>query len=271
MKITPSKLIGAVAAALLLACVPALAQCPQWDVSGEWTLEQSDGYTLRMNLQQNGKTVTGGARFGYVKKPDGVLAPFKGGDPATQRGSVSGNIAGDDFYVEIGWSSGSTGIYRGKVGAQGRIEGSTYDKGAPGSKANWFSPTLMKCQGANETGPVPIKRTGKASVPMPATPPPRPIKSTGKAATGANAAAGVPRIVVFNKPGQRPGTRTLTWDGGPDHPYAEVWVKVGDEDETKVVEQGKGSRAVTVEPGKTYLYILTDSGERLATDSVKGN
>ncbi len=77
----------------------------------------------------------------------------------------------------------------------------------------------------------------------------------------------VPWIVA--KPGQTPGTKTLTWDGGPDHPYAEVWVKVDDQDEKFVVEKGKGTREVTVEPGNTYLYILTDSGKQLATVSVQ--
>ena len=46
-------------------------------------------------------------------------------------------------------------------------------------------------------------------------------------------------------------------------------MKVDDEDEKFVVEQGKGGRKVTVEAGKTYLYILTDAGKRLATVTVK--
>ena len=64
------------------------------------------------------------------------------------------------------------------------------------------------------------------------------------------------------------GTTMLTWDGGEDHPYAEVWIKVGDGDETFVIEQGKGTLKVDVEKGKTYLYILTDAGKRLATVTV---
>jgi hypothetical protein len=68
--------------------------------------------------------------------------------------------------------------------------------------------------------------------------------------------------------GATQGACTITWDGGADHPYAEVWVKVDDGAETFVVEQGKGSRTVTVERGKRYLYMLTDSGQRLATTTV---
>jgi len=65
------------------------------------------------------------------------------------------------------------------------------------------------------------------------------------------------------------GQTTLIWDGGKDHPYAEVWVKVDDGEETFVVEQAKGTRQVIVEWGRTYLYILSDAGKRLATVTVK--
>ena len=68
--------------------------------------------------------------------------------------------------------------------------------------------------------------------------------------------------------GQTQGTTTLRWDGGNDHPYAEVWVKVGDADEAFIVEQGQGTRQVTIERGKTYLFILTDANQRLATVTV---
>ena len=69
--------------------------------------------------------------------------------------------------------------------------------------------------------------------------------------------------------GQTVGKTTLTWDGGNAHPFAEVWVKIDDADETFMVEQGKGTREVTIEPRKTYLFILTDAGQRLATVTVR--
>ena len=87
--------------------------------------------------------------------------------------------------------------------------------------------------------------------------------------TGAKITAS-PSVVTIPA-GQTTGTTTLTWDAGPNHPYAEVWVTVDGGDERKIVEQGKGSRQVQVRAGKTYLYILTDSGKQLATTTVKGN
>ena len=50
--------------------------------------------------------------------------------------------------------------------------------------------------------------------------------------------------------GQASSTTTLEWDGGGDHPYAEVWQQVDNNDETFVVESGKGTRQIgpKVEP-----------------------
>ncbi|MGE0827555.1 MAG: hypothetical protein AB7G75_35200 [Candidatus Binatia bacterium] len=68
--------------------------------------------------------------------------------------------------------------------------------------------------------------------------------------------------------GQPSGTTTLEWDGGDDHPYAEVWQQVDNADETFVVESGKGMRQMTVEAGKTYIFRLSDAGEILASVTV---
>jgi hypothetical protein len=68
--------------------------------------------------------------------------------------------------------------------------------------------------------------------------------------------------------GQTSGSTTLEWDGGDDHPYAEVWQQVGDADETFVLESGKGTRQMTVEVGKTYIFKLSDAGELLASVTV---
>jgi hypothetical protein len=61
---------------------------------------------------------------------------------------------------------------------------------------------------------------------------------------------------------------TLEWDGGTKHPYAEVWVRVDQNDETFIVEQGRGIRNATVELGKHYVFKLSDSNVLLAQVSV---
>ena len=65
------------------------------------------------------------------------------------------------------------------------------------------------------------------------------------------------------------GQTTIAWDGGANHPYAEIWVKLEGQNETKLLEQARGTLPVTVERGRTYLYILTDAGMTLATVTVR--
>ena len=82
-----------------------------------------------------------------------------------------------------------------------------------------------------------------------------------------------PFIIADNNPvvvpaGHTSGTVTLEWDGGKDHPYAEVWVRVDQNDETFIVEQGRGSRNATVELGKNYEFKLSDSNVLLASVKV---
>ena len=82
-----------------------------------------------------------------------------------------------------------------------------------------------------------------------------------------------PFIVADNNPvvlpaGRTSGTVTLEWDGGKDHRYAEVWVRVDENDETFIVEQGRGIRNVKVEFGKSYEFKLSDSNVLLASVKV---
>ena len=82
-----------------------------------------------------------------------------------------------------------------------------------------------------------------------------------------------PFIIADNNPvvipaGQTSGTVTLEWDGGAKHPYAEVWVRVDQNDETFIVEQGRGSRNETVELGKNYEFKLSDANVLLASVKV---
>lgn len=82
-----------------------------------------------------------------------------------------------------------------------------------------------------------------------------------------------PYIYALSNPvvipaGQSSGTVTLVWDGGKDHPYAEVWVRVDQNDETFIIEKGKGTRNSTVEFGKSYEFKLSDSNVLLASVRV---
>ena len=61
----------------------------------------------------------------------------------------------------------------------------------------------------------------------------------------------------------------MLWDAGADHRNAELRVQVDGGEETLVAKQAKGGTRLKVDAGKTYLYVLTDAGQRLGTVTVK--
>ena len=301
-----SKIIGSAAVVLLCACGVAQAECNRWDASGQWQIKQGD-LVVKVDLGQTGSTLRGTAQY-RRKDKDYSLHGNPAVIKRTLNGGVVGKVDGNNINLEMDWDDGSGGIYTGTIAATGMIYGKVIiDRNRPGNTWFWSSRQPMICADDKPKSKPPvglglpppktedpslgdalkagselplgsskrvISHKGKGSTAgdaaSPAASPKRVISHKGKGPTDATAPAGVPKIVVFNKPGQAPGTQTLTWDGGPDHPYAEVWVSVDGGQERKVVEQGKGTRQVSVEPGKTYRYILTDSGQQLATDTATG-
>ncbi|HEV7700997.1 MAG TPA: hypothetical protein VGO43_12260 [Pyrinomonadaceae bacterium] len=258
----PMFILGGLLFAAFCALLPTSAhgQCAQWDASGEWQIQQSNGYTLSVDLTQSGKAINGTSSYGTTTGGTKVLGVLVvGGDPAIHRDNVSGNIEGDDFYVLIG----TAGVYRGKVGPSGRIDGTTYDQNHPSSQATWFSSRTMKCSPPPPPPrPKPIKSSGKAKVesaPTPPSTPAPPMKVPGIVASQ----------VIFTSIYQPVGFVVLTWDAGPDHPNAQVWVKINGSPKILVLKQPKGGLQQTVERGRTYEYILAEkTGKTLSTVMV---
>lgn len=208
---------------------PVEAGCQRWDVSGQWELRLDNGENVKVNLQQGKWGQTSANLTGTGERIATAGANSYFDKP--QKGVISGNITDNAFTMLLTVRTDQH-RFTGTIGPSGKMEGICTT--TTSSDRHWVSSRRMKCA---DEAPAPTRK--------------------------------VPFIVAGNNPGQAPGTKTLTWDGGPEHPYAEVWVKVNDQDEKFVVEKGKGTREVTVQPGNTYLYILSDSGERLDTVTVK--
>jgi hypothetical protein len=237
---------------LVILPYPTKAQCKQWDVSGKWILNVEKGASETLDLKQEGTNIKGKSLLGL------------GGGP------VLGTVEGDDFAITIDWAKpGNTvapgaadfEIFKGKIGSDGIIHGFGSTRNNPDlsgkNKNPWSSNRPMTC---TARAPRVIKHTGRPKVDPAPNPSIEPSANAPMISATPNNGAFVPGKIAHT---------VIRWDGGPDHPYAELWVRVNDEDEKFVIEQGKGSRQMVVEPGKTYLYILTDSGTTLATVTVK--
>ena len=258
----------------------ASAQCAQWNLSGNLSIQQEKTVVL-FDLAQNGTLLAGRASYSATGKEINLGIAQLGADSITRMGDVDGSIMGNAFTVKVYWDGNhKIGVYTGTISATGRIEGDVYGEENPNVKVRWYSINRVGCApavaakkrkmfdpvppAANTEQPQPIqhtgvRRTGHATIVEPATDPVKPVP----AALTAPGIIASPNNIALVK-GKSKGTTTLTWDAGRVHPNAEVWVKVDDEDETKVVATGKGTLQVTVVPGKSYLYILKDAGKTLA-------
>jgi hypothetical protein len=225
------------------------AQCGQRDIGGTWDIWISGTKAVeRLNLTQSGTNLSGRAD---LQTP---LNPYKDG------GKVTGHVEGEKVTFVISWRNDSSTItesFTGTFGQDGTIRGQARIWALAGSvDVEWTSDRAMKCL-YNA-----VKRLGVK--------PSNPADQAGPTASTSE----VPWIVatpnnIFLPRGIGVAQTTLMWDGGIKHPYAEVWVKVDDQNETKLLERGKGTLPVVVVPGKTYLYILTDAGTTLATVTVR--
>ncbi len=96
-------------------------------IAGEWTLAQSNGYTVKMTIfpQDNG---------GYLGNAEVV-----GGGPhmIATADDLSFNGVGLSFKVK--WpNGGAIGQYIGQYDGSGNLTGVTFDVAHPNSQATWF-------------------------------------------------------------------------------------------------------------------------------------
>jgi hypothetical protein len=229
----------------LLSCLvlpPAVAaQCGQWDVSGRWEISFGEGSSpLYLDLKGGGE-ISGRAQtavsnnFGF-----------------TNSENLKGKVSGDkiDFTIErISPTYTVREEFHGVIDGDGRITGKAFIAAFDGNlNVQWRSNRPMRCL---------AKAVTKLGV-----------KHTDPSAQGAPFIVAAPNNIALPF-GQTTGITTIVWDGGKDHPYAEVWMKVDNQDETKILEQGKGTLQQAIAVGRTYTYILTDAGTTLATVTVR--
>lgn len=129
-------------AALLLTFAFSATICAQRDdglpahnFGGTWSLRQSNGYVVTMVLTQNGRDISGTSSYNSGKK--GIVRCTVSGKAWHQKGANGWQSYVDHFQVEI-VCNGAVAVYKASASwAEGVLNGETYPKDKPSSRANW--------------------------------------------------------------------------------------------------------------------------------------
>jgi len=109
--------------------------CSQWNVSGRWETQQSNGFTPMFVLNQSGPSVSGTASL-----------DLPGADPPEATATVSGTVSGDQLRLAAEWSFGSRGEYRATIVSGSLQNGVAVDPANPdGPRIDWFAVGPTRC------------------------------------------------------------------------------------------------------------------------------
>ena len=110
---------------LVLLTHSANAQCSQWDLTGQWSIQQEET-RVNFDVHQTGTVITGRAQYIFQKKATTtpIFGAQLGKDAVSRSGDVDGTLNGDVFSVHIYWDGNHTiGIYNGRISPSGKMEG----------------------------------------------------------------------------------------------------------------------------------------------------
>ena len=127
----PVLMIVALTSLSLSTAARAQAPCAQWNPASLHQIVQGQGLVVYTNLRRQGGRVEGTAAYTVIRNQGGERVG-SGVD-----GGVSGTLDGNRFKVDIRWSDGTTGAYEGQVAPDGRIEGVTFNRANPSTRAPW--------------------------------------------------------------------------------------------------------------------------------------
>ncbi len=180
----------ALTAVLVNAPTHAQADCQAWDLNGHLTLIQTNDTAASVELKQEGSNFSGQASFGYWKDDDFWLCNIGscGRDYIVVSGPVVGTVNGDAFEATIYWSNNAVGVYSGRIGPQGLIVGSSFDKNDPSTRADWHSNRVLTCAVAPVSAK-PALALGRVKVPAGTTAPAKSICDYAKSARERNSPA----------------------------------------------------------------------------------
>jgi len=113
----------------------AYAACELWLLE-PFTLTQSNGFTVEVSITGN-----------YPGNITGWADYYRSRSERWVRGELAnGQLLGNHLHFLVKWKNGTNGIYDADIDGSGRIiNGKTYDRERPTSKATWTTTVTLKC------------------------------------------------------------------------------------------------------------------------------
>lgn len=142
-----SMLLGLTLAVTPLSSVHA---CENWDLTGPFSISQSNNLTVTGTFQQVGKELKGKASY---------FSPTLGDHGTRLNGEVSGSVDGDALHFNVYWYGGyvecssecvgstydAAGVYDGSVSPNGRMSGLNWAAADPAHKVTWSAAAPASC------------------------------------------------------------------------------------------------------------------------------
>ena len=99
----------------------------KWRLPDNWTVIQSDGRRVRIDVSQDGNTLVGTAHDGL------------GNHAVEMTGTLSGSLVGDTVNLTIYWPDRTIAEFNGMVSGKGRIEGTTFSQPDGATSGGWHA------------------------------------------------------------------------------------------------------------------------------------
>ena len=218
-----SAFFGLLFLAALMFNAPAQAQaaCQTWKLGSELTLVQTNNTAVRLTLKPTPGGFSGNANFGYWKDDDFWMCSIAacGSDYIVVAGPVVGSVNGDAFEATVYWQDNAVGVYSGRIGPQGLIVGTTFDKNNPSTRADFHSDRILECATAAPPAK-PAMALGRVHVPEGTARPAKSICEYARSARERNspAAPGLEKQCAAQKPAPIALGRVQTPAGTPVGP-----------------------------------------------------
>lgn len=148
------------------------------DVSGRWSITQSNGLTVFFDIVQQEAETTGSAFWRHSSTVYGEWMLDQ--VAATMSMEARGTVTDREFFFAISWDNGTRGIYEGVVDSDGRMTGRTRDAmDARGGEVSWLTDRIFTVLPADVApAPRPPRRLGKRR-PVPPQPNPVDVRDVG--------------------------------------------------------------------------------------------